>query len=760
MLGPAMRRFLLTALSAYLLPAQDLADRAHAILAANCLGCHSANAKMSGLDLSSRATALQGGSRGPALVPSQSASSRLYKAVARLSGVPAMPANKPLDPADVATLKEWIDAGAPWLDAPASPVSNWWSFQPVKRPTLPPSSSPWPRNDIDHFISAKHAEHKLTPAPEADRATLVRRAYYDLTGLPPTARQLADAAPYEQLIDQLLASPRYGEKWGRYWLDLVRYADTAGFELDTHIPDAWRYRDYVIDSFNADKPYPRFLREQIAGDELYRDDPKAITGTGLFCVGPNRDGFPDQADINRVEVLTDFVDTTSSVVLGLSAGCARCHDHKFDPIPQRDYFRMQAIFAPFIKSRIPLSRLESLGYDVAENNREIKLREIAEEIRAVQATCKELQNCADPIAASKLQTIQTRLVKMFAGLKPKPFACGITDASDVSPKTFIPGTSKTEINPGFFSALGGGDVSLVAPELAVSTGPIPYRATTGRRAALAEWLSKPDHPLTNRVLVNRIWQQHFGRGLVSTPNDFGTRGAPPSHPELLDWLASEFAAQGGSIKKLHRLIMTSATYRQSAGLTPTDPENIYLAHAKRRRLSSEEIHDAVLQSAGALNLKMHGKPVVPPLSKEELFGLIGRVDDTWVLSTDPTEHSRRAVYMIQKRTFRLPMMEVFDAPESMQTCARRESSTSAPQSLSLFNGGFLLRQAKSLAASLKADPIETAWQRVLVRPPTPYERQLAEAFLAQQEQNSGTRQAALTELLRGLFNINEFLYVD
>ncbi len=757
-----MRAFVLIALSAYSVSAQDLAERAHGVLAKNCLGCHSSAAKLSGLDLSTREAALKGGHAGPALVPGDAISSRLYKAVARLTGVPAMPAANLLPSAEVAILKEWIDSGAPWLAAPSTPVPNWWSFQPIRRPAVPAAQSTWAKNPIDHFIAVKHAEKKLSPAPEADRATLVRRLYLDLTGLPPTAAQLADAPAYEQLVDQLLASPRYGEKWGRYWLDLVRYSDTAGFELDTHIPDAWRYRDYVIDSFNNDKPYTLFLREQIAGDELFRDDPVAITGTGYYCVGPNRDYFPDQADINRVETLTDFVDTTSSVVLGLSAGCARCHDHKFDPIPQRDYFRMQAVFAPFVKTRVPLSRLESLGFDTGENKREIQLREIGEQIRDVRSKCKDLANCADPADAAKLLQVQQRLVKMFANYKAKPFACGITDISDVSPKTFIPGKGKQEIFPGFFTALGGGDISLDPPELPVATGPIPYQPTTGRRTALAEWLTKADHPLTNRVIVNRIWQQHFGRGIVATPNDFGTRGTAPSHPELLDWLASEFAANGGSFKRLHRLILTSSTYRQTVAPNPADPENLYLSGFKRRRLVAEEIHDAVLQSAGSLNMKMHGKPVVPPLSKEELFNLIGRPEETWVLSYDPTEYTRRAVYMFQKRTFRLPMLEVFDAPESMMTCARRESSTSAPQSLSLFNGDFLLRQARAMSTELSAvpDPIQTAWQRILVRPPTAAELESATAFLAQQQQNAGTREAALTELVRGLFNLNEFLYVD
>ena len=492
-----------------------------------------------------------------------------------------MPPGKPLDAQSVAALREWIDQGALWPDsAPGAAQPAWWSFQKIVKPPVPRSESTWARNDIDRFLEAGFRKQALKPATEAGRAALIRRLSYGLHGLPATADEAAafekDTASdaYEKLVDRLLASPRYGEKAGRFWLDLARYSDTAGFELDTYIADAWRYRDYVIQSFNDDKPYNRFIREQIAGDEMFRDDPAAQTGTGYFCVGPNRDGFPDQADINRVEVLTDFVDTTSSVFLGLSAGCARCHDHKYDPIPQRDYFRMQAIFAPFVKTRVPLNRLNSLFWDVSENIREIKLREIGEELTAIQSPCRnklyqarlaaipadaaraiqtedakrtpeqevltrkyesevrvsndEIRGCLSPEKAAELHAIEKRLVAMFSGYRSKPFACGVTDMSDVSPRTYMPvrGAAKgTEVFPGFFSALGGGDVSLEPPELPTSTGPIPYQPTTGRRKALAEWLTKPDHPLTPRVIANRIWQFHFGKGIVATPNDFGRRGA-------------------------------------------------------------------------------------------------------------------------------------------------------------------------------------------------------------------------------------------
>ena len=774
---------------------------------------------MSGFDIASRETLLKGGARGPAVIAGKSSESRLIQAVERKNKL-AMPPAKPLSDADVATLRRWIDAGATWPETVASaPKSTWWAFQKVIRPAVPKSGAAWVRNEIDEFIADRLKRESLNPSPAAPPGVLARRAYLDLWGLPPSYDQVREfsAADWPRLIDRLLASPHYGEKWGRHWLDLVRYSDTAGFELDSYIHDAWRYRDWVVDAFNEDKPYDRFIREQIAADELFPEDPVARTGTGLYCVGPNRDLFPDQADINREEILTDYVDTTSSVFLGLTAGCARCHDHKFDPISQEDYYRVRAVFAPAVKTRVPLNRLGSLGFDVGESVREWKLRETGEQIRAVQSRCqkqlraaklsplpKEVQDalttpdsdrtrrqrelateyetaarvtdddvraCLSPGEAAQLHTIEKSLVRMFADYRSKPFSCGLADMWNVSPRTFLPARGSTperEVEPGFFSILGGGNVPPPA-EKRDATGPIPLMPTTGRRSALAGWIADPANPLTARVMVNRVWQYHFGRGLVATPSDFGTRSGKPSHPELLDWLAAEFVAKGWSVKHLHRLIMNSASYMRQA--TPSkeaaerDPANLLLSHFSRRRLDADEVRDSVLLATGGLNPKRGGRPVVPPLGPEEKATLTQRPDDAWVVTADTSEYQRRSLYMIQKRTFRMPLMEVFDAPESMLTCPRRESSTTAPQSLSLLNGPFTMDRSSALAASLAAQAsdeaaIRGAWRHVLARDPSPPEVSRAVAFLAAQAKNRSSRKEALAELVRALVNTNEFLYVE
>ena len=782
--------------------AETISDQAIQILQTNCSQCHTKALAMSGLDLSTREAALKGGSRGAAILPGKALESKLIEAVER-KGKLAMPPTKALTEAEVGVLRGWIDQGANWPQslAAATPQKQWWSFQKVARPPVP-AGDRWVRNPIDAFVLAKLKTESLAPSPRADAATLVRRAYLDLLGLPPTLEQVRefanDTSPgaWPKLIDKLLASPHYGEKWGRHWLDLVRYSDTAGFELDSYIHDAWRYRDWVIQSFNEDKPYDRFIREQVAADELFPEDPVARTGTGLYCVGPNRDLFPDQADINREEMLTDFVDTTSAVFLGLTAGCARCHDHKFDPISQEDYFRVRAVFAPAVKTKVPLDRLSSLGYDVRESVREWKLREVGEQIRAIQSRCQDelrknngaggstnprrarlsdddIRACMNPEETARLHEIEKSLVNMYSDYRSKPFSCGIVDSWNVAPRTFLPSRGsrpEREVQPGFFSVLGGGEVPPPA-EKREATGPIPLMPTTGRRTAMAGWIANPDNPLTSRVLVNRVWQYHFGRGLVATPSDFGTRGGQPTHPELLDWLASEFVAKGWSMKQLHRLMMTSATYQQSSvtskAAADRDPVNLLLSYFTRRRMTADEVRDSVLHATGALNTKAGGRPVVPPLTPEEKATLTQRPDEAWVLTTDASEHTRRSIYLIQKRTFRMPMMEVFDAPDSMLTCSRRESSTTAPQSLTLFNGVLTLERARAFAGRLAADhstndeaAIQAAWRQILARDPDRQELARAATFLNTQGRNTGGRGEALTELVRALLNLNEFLYVD
>jgi cytochrome c551/c552 len=802
----------------------DLGAEAQRILAAKCNQCHSSAVKMSGLDLTAREAALKGGTRGAAIVAGDAGASLLMQAVNR-QGKLQMPPGPALSAAEIETLRRWIEVGARWPQSQSAVQSSqWWAFRKPVLPAVPRSGSKWARNEVDEFVLAKLKANSLDPSPEASRATLIRRLTYDLTGLPPSSADVAafvaDAAPdaYEKLVERLLASPRYGEKWGRHWLDLVRYSDTAGFELDSYIADAWRYRDWVIDSFNSDKPYNRFIKEQLAGDEVAPEDPVAQTGTGFFCVGPNRDLFPDQADINRVETLTDFVDTTGGVFLGLTVGCARCHDHKYDPIPQRDYYKLQAVFAPAVKTKVALNRLSSLGWERQENTNEIKLREIGEQIGAVQKRCRtqlsdaklaklpqevqqalrladpdrtvrqrelaseyerhgrvtdeEIRACLSQSEAERLDAIEKRLVSMFAGYRSKPFACGVTDVGDYSPRTYMPvkGFAKGEVvNPGFLSALGGGEIPEQSFERP-TTGPIPLTPTTGRRIALANWIASPDNPLTARVMANRVWQYHFGRGIVATPSDFGVRGRAPSHPELLDWLAAQFVKDGWSVKSLHRRIVLSAAYRQqsnpSEAARAKDPDNIWLSHFRRRRIDAEELRDSVLAAAGTLNLKPGGRPVVVPLTDEELFNMIGRRDEMWILTADEKEHTRRSIYLLQKRTFRLPMLEVFDSPESMLTCSRRDISTTAPQALTMLNGSFALAQSRVAAQELaSAHPddaglVRAAWRQILSREPGADELAEARQFLAAQTVNAGGRLAAAVELVRGLLNTNEFLYVD
>jgi hypothetical protein len=769
--------------------AEEMDSRAVQILHSNCISCHSASVKMSGLDISNQSGFKRGGTRGPAVVPGKPDASLLIQAVRRTSKL-AMPPAKPLPAEEVRVLESWVRAGAPWPPESVATLkpraSEWWSFRKPVRPTIPASDGKWAKNAVDEFILQKLRDVKLAPAQEADRATLIRRIFFDLTGLPPSAEEVDafvnDERPeaYSELIDRLLSSPHYGEKWGRHWLDLVRYSDTMGFELDSYIADAYRYRDWVIQSLNQDKPYDRFVREQIAGDEFWPEEPGAVTGTGYFCVGPSRDTSPDQTDINREETLTDYVDTTASAFLGLTLACARCHDHKFDPLTQRDYYRFRAVFAPMVKTRVALDRLESEKYEANENVQEIQLREIGAQIRAVQARCRDqnpagkgdLRDCIHREETERLDAIERRLVSMFANYRPKPFACGVTDVGDHSPRTLMPvrGAKTGEpVAAGLPAIFGGRDIQdRIGPR--GGTGPIPLNPTTGRRRELADWIAGPANPLTARVMVNRIWQLHFGRGLVATSSDFGTRGRAPTHPELLDWLAVEFVEHGWSVKHLHRLILKSAVYRQSANpaaeASVKDPENIYLSHFSRRRLTAEELRDAALASTGALNLKMGGPPIVPALSPEESRNLTQRPDDAWIVTGDTAEHNRRSLYLLQKRTFRMSMMEVFDAPESLLTCPRRDSSTTAPQSLALLNGAFAMTQANLLADRLAkqyTQPealIRAAWRRTLSRNPSASELRAGEEFLSAQTGNSGSREAAVRELVRGLLNLNEFLYVD
>ena len=545
--------------------------------------------------------------------------------------------------------------------------------------------------------------------PPADRRTLVRRAYFDLHGLPPTPEQVEefvnDSSPdaYENLLNELLASERYGERWGRYWLDLVRYADTSGFETDHFYTAAWRYRDYVIESFNQDKPYDEFVQEQIAADEIWPPDTdlegtldlpedkernlKRRVGTSLFTLGAFPIEYTYYGDQYRAEWRAEAVDLVGSAFLGLTVECARCHDHKFDPISRRDYYRMTALFTGSEEQEIPLGSL----FDVQTSTRSFPL---AEHARILKRMAKKAKGEEREALLKKLGEAYLRAPDPMPTAKVLGHESSVPDTHMLERGDFRELAER--VDPGFPAAI---------PPGRVINEPSGRDFTPQRRKALAMWLTSPDQPLVGRVMVNRIWQHHFGRGIVRTPNDFGRQGEPPTHPELLDWLTAEFAEQGWSLKAMHRLMMTSNTYRASSiadeGALQEDPENFYLSRMNRRRLDADALRDSILAVAGTLNLKMGGVGVIPALSDEEI--LAARMPHLWPANPDPTEHTRRSIYLQMKRSLALPMLQIFDAPDSATSCSRRETSTVAPQALALMKQRLYGRSGRGLRGTDSED---------------------------------------------------------
>jgi hypothetical protein len=720
------------------------------VLAQSCVKCHGGKKARGGLRLDSRAALLRGGEHGPALVPGDPDRSLLVQALRYTHEDVKMPPNGRLPPAVVKDFEAWVKVGAAWPEGvvirPPAGTSAAWAFEPVPRVEPPPDPDGWSANPVDRFVRAKQRDRGLTPTGPADRRALIRRLTFDLTGLPPTPEEvahfLADRSPaaYERLVERLLASPHYGERWARHWLDVVRYADTSGFEADLLYRSAWRYRDYVVRALNADKPWDRFIQEQVAGDELWPGDAEAAQATGLYCVGP---ALPDAAMIERqleYEWLIDAADTTGAAFLGLTVGCARCHDHKYDPITQKDYFALQAFFAgsdrPF-PDKIRLLRIKGLNGLLSD--------------APVPKALLNDQRCT-------VRTEEATGFRLFH--RRQPFEVRLLHRGELSKPREL-------VAPAFPSALLP---TSAPPELAkVAAG--------GRRAVLARWLTDAENPLTARVLVNRVWGWHFGRGLVRTPNDFGAQGEPPTHPELLDWLARDFVEHGWSLKRLHRQILLSNTYRmQSAaggrGLQ-VDPENRLLWHFPRRRLEGEAIRDALLACAGTLNRSASGPPVVPPLGRDELTGLFG-VREKWPVTKDPAQHTRRSVYLLVRRTFVYPLFAAFDPPEVMVSCPRRQQTAVPTQALALFNSPLAREQAEAFARRLlrecgpRPEPlVSRAWLLAFGRDATPAETDRAVAFLqrrapgpARTPTAAARQQAALADLCLALFNANEFIYVD
>lgn len=809
------------------------------IMYLRCTVCHGLRRQEGGVDLRTRASMLKGGKSGPAIVPGHPDQSLILKRIQ--SG--EMPPKKELmdvsikviTPSETEKISQWIAAGAPPSDIqpdvadgkPDPLVSDqdrqWWSFQPPKRSVVPQvRHADRVRNPIDAFVLARLEEKGLSLSPEADKFTLMRRAYVDLTGLPPEPAEvqayIADKDPqaYEKMIDRLLASPRYGERWGRYWLDVAGYADSEGGKLTDDVPRtyAWRYRDYVIRSFNADKPYDRFLLEQIAGDELADYEHAAtvtqemlddVIATGFLRMGPDSTiehniSFAD----DRLEVIADEMDVLGSGVMGLTIKCARCHSHKYDPIPQRDYYRLKAIFQGAFDEHDWLNPHPSV-YDDLKQFREPTLRylpyvppgktpvEILEERRAadelnhnldleILTLKKALDDKAGPI---KKRIIAERLKQLPQGLREDLQKLEDTKAEDRSEvqkylatkferllkvetedlKNLDPGF-RNEANdterkikrleyqkapdpriralwdrgePSFTYIQRRGDPNsfgrLVGPGVPscltdgktpfIATRPWPGAQKTGRRLALAKWLIQPDHPLTSRVLVNRIWKHHFGKGIVKTVGNFGKVGAPPTHPELLDWLATELVQQGWSIKSMHRVMMTSSTYRQSSAVTPAleqaDPENRFLSRMPMKRMEAEAVYDTLL----LISNKLDESPFGPP-------ELVVIRDDGLVTPVGTGKGWHRGIYVEQRRTKLPTVMESFDLPAMSPNCVDRSISVIAPQALHMMNDKMITMLAESFAARVRteagADPekqVERAYWIALSRPPTGEERKVS-----------------------------------
>jgi hypothetical protein len=710
-------------------------------------------------------------------------------------------------------------------DAPGAPL-----FQPPRRPDVPAvKDKKWGVNPIDAFILAELESKGLSPDPRADKLRLLRRVTFDLTGLPPSVEEqekfLADESPdaYAKVVDRLLASPRYGERWAQHWLDLVRYAETDGFKADDLRPEAHRYRDYVIRAFNADMPYDRFVRQQLAGDELEPDNLDAIVATGFNRLWPDEYNAAN-LEQRRQEILDDMTETTGLAFLGLTVGCARCHDHKFDPTSQKDYFRLQAFFAGYrTRDDVPaVDAATQKKYEEQLKAWEEATKEIREEMEGIVAAKRadirkhnlekfrpEILECVNtpPEKRTPLQWQIALMAEKQAGTKglttkaltdkmpaekqkrylelekelaaveprrpePPPYAMSISDLGrEAAPVHLLAGGDwrrpKEQLEPGFPEFLGGGTVDRSLPEGVESTG---------LRSALARWLTRKDNPLTARVMVNRLWQHHFGAGIVGTPSDFGMLGDTPTHPALLDWLAVEFVEHGWSLKHMHRLMVTSAAYCQDSTVDPNsaahkkalaaDRENKLLWHANRRRLEGEAIRDTMLWASGELNLRMYGVSARPKLPEKVS-------SYAWKPDAKVEDQNRRSVYVFVKRNMRYPLFDAFDWPDLHNSCGRRSVTTTAPQALLLLNGDFTKECADKLGENLLiahgdddkalvAEGYRIAWGRTA----TAKEIELGVAFIGKQttrleaKHGEKARAAAVADFCHALLNTNEFLYVD
>jgi len=893
---------------------------------------------MGNLDLRTRESMLKGGDKGPAVSPGSAADSLLVHRVTGKVGpkmpMPPMPA---LTEPEIAVLKEWIDRGAHWNVAeaapptPANPQSGygsgykekiitdedrqWWAFKQPVRHSLPKvSDTRWSKNPIDTFVKAALDSKGLVPAPQASRATLIRRAYLDLIGLLPSPAEVDafvnDESPkaYENMIEKLLASPHYGERWARYWLDVVRYADSSGFEHDRDIPTAWRYRDYVIKSFNEDKPYNQFLIEQLAGDELDKPTFDSVTATAFYRVGPRVRFREKDNPFYRYDYLDDMVRTTFQGFMGISVHCARCHDHKFDPITRMDYYRSVAMFFGYVnydhpllpqdqirewerKTREVVAALEPLKKEISKIEApyrkaqfEANLKRLPEEVQIAIRTPVEQRTPGQKLLAAQFERgssgdgdpnymgddpalalittagqrppnmeetprygggrratggglikvseadharraeLLQRIAELEKQMPPTPFAVeGIRDGDyrlapdgpgdEPSPgktyrpdypdlgKAFLPepgmkyevpwvrfganglvveeDNKAPVVQPGYLTVLTKG----APPPVAKPPKRDDY-VSSGRRRALAEWIASPDNPLTSRVIVNRMWYWHFGRGIVATPGNFGKMGVPPTHPELLDWLATEFVRQGWSLKHMHRVIMNSEAYKMEGAFYQAqnlekDPDNKFFWRYPVRRLEGEIIRDVILSASGQINLKAGGPPFFPSLPQSVREGYR---QGKWILTKEEPATWRRSVYSYWKRGMKYPMFDVHDQPDQNVTTEKRNITTVPTQALTLLNNEFVLVQARHLAERVireagSNDPkahVRTLYRIALSREPSPTELSGNIEFIRKQREFRASRSssgsgdsdgqdlelAALTDLSHVMLNANEFVYIN
>jgi len=835
------------------------------ILEKSCLSCHGET--MQGrFDLRSRDSALKGGVRGADVVPGDSEASRLYRRVAGLER-PAMPAQAdPLPPEQIAAIKRWIDQGAPWgavalTAAPAKPSAatlaalenrtitpderNYWAFKlPVQAP-LPEVDDKTLTNPIDRFLEQARRARGLKAAPRADRDTLVRRAYLDLLGLPPTPAQVdafvADRSPnaWEHLIDTLLASPHYGERYGRMWLDVARYADSAGFEYDMHRPNAWRYRDYVIKSFNDDKPYTQFLVEQIAGDEMDGRTNESLIATGFLRMGPRVLFREKDNPERRYDYLDEMIGTIGKGTLGLTGNCARCHNHKFDPIAQKDYYSLEASLFGYVETEVPLApKPEADAYltknaeitaKIADLRRQVDRLEqpfrqtlqlewikqhspqhivqvilkpeaertpgdklLAEQVmKAANVPAAQVDRALPPAQAAQKKDLAARIAALEKERpKPLPMAEIVTDGDYRSsplaegddtvscPKCRVPvpgagpylptGPGRYQVPPSYF--LIGGDVerhgSLMKPGfiqvITVGTPPTevprPDGRTSGRRLALAQWIASPQNPMTARVIVNRLWQKHFGRGIVATLENFGKMGDRPTHQELLDWMAVEFMNGGWSLKKINKMMMMSEAYQMASAFedpadVKADLENAYLWRYRPQRLDAEIVRDSMLAVGGNINLEVGGEPIFPFMPKDLLAG---QYRGKWANTPDGPAAWRRGVYVYQRRSLPYPMFDTFDHPDMNVTAGARHVSTVPTQALTLLNNPFVLAEADLFAARIRqqaTDPesqVNAAYRLALARPAAPAEIAIGADLI---------RTQSLASFAHVVLNLDEFLYM-